>query len=445
MRAACAVLLVLGAMAPRPAAAQRVYEAEATADIGYSNTITPGTTIQSDPTAEPADVPTSVTNRFFADIRPAIAVSSGTPRLMWRAAYLFSGNLTLDSSGSTAYNNAVDLSLDAQATKFTIFTLNAAATQGSTTFLLTSRSAEQSNPEFRAPGSPSTIGVSFGQGLTSELTRQSTFHQSLVGSFSSPQDDTAAYSGTLGGTLGVDHERQRDSIGIEARSVVSRLQPLQPNQPKYTSETSGLLARYNRDLTRNWNAIGSAGVEQVYTDTGSKPLVFTPAFSVFLNVDGKTTAGGVEISHGAVTNIQVGTVSLTDKIAARGVYTLDLLSERVITASAGFLHNSPIGEAESTVAAGTGFVAQADVGFVTRIHPLLLFNARYSAFYQFDQGGGIQPTLNQILLVGVTARYSSFDDIQGRDQRRRSGRGQRVDRSDGLFPVVDEEPVNADQ
>jgi len=424
---------------PGTAAAQRVWEAEGTFNVGYNQTA--AETIQADPMAEPGDTVTSVSNRFFSEIRPSIAVQSGTARLLWRLAYVFAGTVALDSTGSTSYNNQAEASLAAQATKFTIVSLNASASQGSTTFLLTSRPADMGTPDLRAPGNPALLGASLAESINSEIGRRTNLNQVLIGTFNSPQDDFSRYSAALAGALGIEHVFPRDNIGLEARSAVSRLQPLTADGSQYTSTTNGIVARWNHDFTYNMNGIATFGVEQVYTDSGSKPLAFSPVGTLTAIYTQDRRAGAIEAAHSSLTNIQVGTVSFSDRITARGFYTLNVEKQRVISASLGFLHNEPIGEAEAVVAAGTGYAAQADAGFLSKINDTLNFTARYSIAYQFGQGGGLGPTLAQIVLVGVTARYSNIE--ADRINRPRSARGRRVDRSDGLFPVVDEAPVNA--
>ncbi len=433
--AGCCAFLIAIAIAG-PAAAQRVYEAEGTVNLGFTTTIT-GNTFQADPMAEPEDVPATVDNRAYTEVRPSIAMQTGSERYIWRFAYTFAGNLALDSSGTTTYNNQAEASFSAQATKFTQVSLSSSAAQGSQTFLLTSRSPDQGQVDIRAPGNPSLIAASLAQALNMEVTPQTSFSQSLIGTYSSPQDDFSNYSAALTGTLGLGTTLSPlTTIGMEARGSMSRLQPLRAGTSQYSSYTTSLVGRLNHDFTASWNAIASAGVEQVYTDAGSKPLAFTPTGSIAALYGGRDWAGGIDASHSTLTNIQVGTVSVSDRVAARGIYTMDLRKRRTASASIGFLHNEPIGEAEAVVAAGTGYAAQLDAGFITEITPTWLFNARYSMAYQFGQAGGLGDAFAQIILVGVTATYSSYDPLKV--QRLKPARGRRVDNMDGMFPVVDE-------
>ena len=71
----------------------------------------------------------------------------------------------------------------------------------------------------------------------------------------------------------------------------------------------------------------------MFTDTGSEPLALLPSGSVAGLYTAGKMAVSVDLSHGSFTNIQVGTVSVTDRIAARGVYTFDPLKLRSLSFS----------------------------------------------------------------------------------------------------------------
>ena len=63
---------------------------------------------------------------------------------------------------------------------------------------------------------------------------------------------------------------------------------------------------------------------------------------------------------------------------------------------------------------------------------------RYSLAYQFGQGGGIQPTLVHVVLIGVTGSVKNTPQAV----RPLPTRGRRVDGSDGVgFPVVEDVPT----
>src|SRR5262245_2879659 len=152
MRALC---FLIALAIPSTAAAQRVWEAEGTFNVGYTQTRAQA--FNADPMAEPGDMVSSVSNSFFSDVRPSIAVQMGNDRTLWRLAYVFVGAVALDSSGATTYNNQVEASYATQLSKFTQVSLASSVSQGSTTFLLTSRAADQSNPDIRAPDNPSLL------------------------------------------------------------------------------------------------------------------------------------------------------------------------------------------------------------------------------------------------------------------------------------------------
>ncbi|HSK02293.1 MAG TPA: hypothetical protein VK932_13670, partial [Kofleriaceae bacterium] len=171
-----------------------------------------------------------------------------------------------------------------------------------------------------------------------------------------------------------------------------------------------------------------------YTDTGSEPLAILPSGSVTALYTHGDTAAAIDLSHGSFTNLQVGTVSVTDRITARGIHTLDFRKLRTLSFSAGFLHNEPIGESAAIVAAGTGSALSFDAGFTTALTPHIVGTARYSVAYQFGQDGGLEPILSHIVFLGVTGRYGNADLLAR--PRALPTRGRRVDGSDGKgFPM----------
>jgi hypothetical protein len=440
VRAILSIAIALAiAVAERPAAAQRaIVEANGALNVGYNQFTQPR--FQADPNAEPEDIRDTTSDRLFTEIRPAISVQSGSPRLTWRAGYQFSGNFSLE--GDPAYSNQADGALVALPSKYTTMTVSASLAQGGTSFLLSQRPAETGTPEIRAPGNPNLLSVTLGESLSWIAGQQLVLNQSLNGSASAPQDDLGEVNASATGVLGLERVFQRNAVGLDLRASVSRLRPLREDLEPYLSLTAALLGRWNHDLSPRWNGAMTAGVEQVYTDTGSKPLAVLPSGSIILLHTAGNISAGVDLSHGTTTNIQVGTVSITDRIGARGIYTLNAEKVRILSFSAGFLHNEPIGESAAIVAAGTGNAIQGDAGFTSALtrNQSILLNVRYTLAYQYGQDGGLEASMAHIFLVGVTGRISNTDDTR----RPMPVRGRRVDGSDGLGFPVGGNPVGGD-
>lgn len=421
------IALAVG-VAGRPAAAQTPeVQADGTVNVGYSRFTQ--SIFEADANPEPEDVPETTSNRAFTEIRPGISVQSGRPRLMWRLAYQFSGIFSLE--GSPVYSNQAEAGLVTLPSKHTSMTVNATAAQGGTAFLLNLRPAESGDPQIRAPGNPNIVSASLSETLSWDVGRSFALRQSFSASLSAPQDQLDEANRAIAGTLGLDRVFKRFSAGLDVGSSLSYLRPLQADAEPYASVTNSFLIRFAHDFSYRWNGVATAGVQQVYTDTGSQPLAILPSGSVTALFTHGDTAAAIDLSHGSFTNIQVGTVSITDRIAARGVYTLDVRKLRVLSFSVGFLHNEPIGESAELVAAGTGNAVQGDLAFTTAITKYILGQARYSVSYQFGQEGGLAPITSHIVTVGVTGRYSTSDRMQ-----KLPTRGRRIDGSDGKgFPV----------
>jgi hypothetical protein len=445
-------LLVALALLGRPAMAQRVaVQADGTVNVGYNQTTQ--TTAVVDANAAPGDVATSSSTSLFTEIRPGISVQSGSPRVSWRASYLFSGTLNLEG-GAPAYSNQATGALAAELTPLTTLTVGTTFAQGGTLFLLSQKPAETGTPEIRAPGNPNRISATLSESIAWQAGRHLQVQHSLAAALSAPQDDPGNGNTALTATASIERPYERDNVGAEFRASVSSLSPLREDLGRYLSYTSAVLARWNHDFTPRWNGFATAGIEQLFTDTGNRPLAFLPAGSASLRYSAQHAGGALEFRHGTATNLQVGSVSLSDQLTARGVITLDERKLRVLSFSAGFLHNEPFGEAAVQVAAGTGNAIQGDASLTTAMTNNILATARYSLAYQYGQDSGLEqdpngaqsgavgPTLAHIFFVGVTASYSNTKQIK----RPIPTRGQRVDGADneGFLVVPDAGTTDGD-
>jgi hypothetical protein len=411
-------------------------QADAGVNVGYNQT-TRGAT-QVDPTGDASDIPASSTSQLFTEIRPGISLQTGSPRVTWRAGYVFSGNLSLNGEQLATYANAANAAMVAELSQGSLLTISAAVSQGGTSFLLSQRAADTGQPELRAPGNPNLISGSLVESLAWQLRRHLAIQQTLNGSLSAPQDALDQSNSSVNASLALEIPFTRDVFGLEAHANISWLRPLQANQAAYMTLANAVLGRWNHDFTGTWNGLVTAGMEQVFTDTGSRPLAFLPAGSASLHYTLGDVGAALDFRHGTATNLQVGSVSLTDSLTLRGNLMLDARKARALTFSGGFLHNEPIGDINALVAAGTGNAVQVDAGFTTAIRLNIQASARYSLAYQFGQGGGIPPTLVHIFLVGVTASFKNTT----RPVRPLPMRGRRVDGGDSVgFPVVEDAPT----
>lgn len=438
-RGRAAAIAIAIAVLRHPAAAQRTdVEADGTVNVGYSQTTR--TVFVPGPDDAPPDLPGGSVGRSFLEVRPGITLQTGSPRLTWRAGYVFSGSLTLSGDQGAAYSNQVDGSLAAQLTKLTTLTVSANLAQGGTSFLLTQRPADAGQPELRAPGNPDLISATLAESLAWEIAKHFTLQHTLVGGASAPQDDVGARNSNAATSLALERAFARDTVGLELRAAVSWLRPIRMQLEPYMSYTSGVLGRWNHDFTPGWNGQVSAGLEQVYTDTGSRPLAFLPAGTASLRYSRGDVGVVLDVSQGTATNLQVGSISLTDQVSVRGDVALDSREARTLGFSAGVLHNEPLGEVAALVAAGTGNAVQVDAGFTTQLARNVLGSARYSLAYQFGQAGGLPPTVAHVFFLGVTASVRNTE----RPLRPVPRLGRRVDGSDGEgFDPVEPGPVES--
>jgi hypothetical protein len=384
-----------------PATAQTVIELDGALDLGYSATT--NQTVTSDPTESPS----RIRSRLFTNIRPGVSLQAESARLKWSVGYVFAGSLTLDGTGSNTYSNAASLSLVALLTNRSTLTLGASATQGATAFQLSQRAADAGSPEIRAPGDPNRVTAALAESLVWEASSHLRLGQGLSGTLSAPQDDLGQLSTEAVGYLSLDRVFPNDALGGELRSTVARLRPLTPGAEPFPNTTNALVGRWNHDFSWRWSGQLTAGIQQTLTLAGSYPLAIVPTGSVTAQYLARNAIGSFGVTQGATTNLQTGTVSMTQQMFVRGLMSFDSLRPRLLGASAGFLHSEPLGAAAASVATGTGNAVQADIGLVWGLSDGILATARYSLAYQFGQGSGVEPSLAHVFLVGVTARYST--------------------------------------
>jgi hypothetical protein len=395
--AALAVTVRLGG----GAAAQTVIQLDGALSLGY--TTTSNQTVARDPTEPPPDV----NQRLYTDIRPSAAVQVDTARASYGAGYTFAGSVNLDGSGSSTYSNEVHGSVAALLSSRSTLTFLLGATQGGTAFQLSQRPADASSPEIRAPGDPNRVAATFAETLSFAASGFLRVGQGITAGLNAPQDDLGQLNANATAYLAVDRVFARDALGADVQSSVARLQPASTQGDPYLNITNSLLARWSHDLSLRWGARFTGGVQQVVTLTGSYPLAILPTASATATYVSGSAAGSLAASYGATTNLQTGTVSTTQQVGAHALLSFDPLHPRLLGVSAGFLHNEPLGAAAITVAAGTGNAVQADVGLVWGLSPTVLATARYSLAYQFGQDAGVEPSLAQVFLVGITARYTT--------------------------------------
>ncbi len=406
---ACAVAL-LAATAPL-AAAQTEYEVGGTADVGYTRTTST----------------TQHSSQTFAEARPMLAIQSGSPRLMWRARYEFAGGLTIAGDGGTSYSNDLQLSLASQLGKGTTIVVSGGATQGSTAFQLSQRPPASGEPTLRAPDNPALVTARLGEALALEPSQQVRLLQTLNVLATAPQGALDQYGMTATASFEASRVFPRDEVGGGFRTSYAVLTPLTTGDVRYGNLTNALVGHWNHDFDRRWNGAVTAGIEQNLTFTGSYPLAILPTGSVIARYLGLRGSGALELNFGATTDTLTGTVSQTGSVVVRGLWNLDPLRVRTLGLSAGLLRSEPIGESTTRVAAGTGNAAHADVGLIWSLTDLVLGTVRYTAAYQFDQPGGLEPSLIHVLLVGITVRYSNMRYATGAPSF-----GGRVDRTDAV-------------
>lgn len=393
--AARTVLLVLSS-ASRPASAETIIQADGAANVGYFETSEQGS------------------SRAFTEVRPALALQVQSPRVTWRAGYVFAGSLTLGSEQSRSYSNEVDLSLAAQLTKRSAMFVTGSVAQSTTEFQLSQRAPDAGQPAFRSRENPELVTTALTESYVFEPSAQLRLGQAVTGTLIAPRNALDEFNASMTASLSLDRALRsgyghgsRDTVGGELRSSYALLRPAAAPDEPFWNVRNALLARWSHDFSWRWNAQATAGVEQVLTLAGSYPLAIVPTASVTAQYLTRNGGGALAVTYGAATDLQTGTVSLSQGVVARAFVSFDSLRPRQIGVSAGFLHAEPLGQSAARTAAGVGNAAHGDVGLVWSLSDAVLVSARYSVAYQFDQPGALEPLLAHVVLVGVTMHYSS--------------------------------------
>jgi hypothetical protein len=417
-RALAVAALILGVFgSARPAEAQTAFQFDGGLDLSFTT---------STPNAEE--------NRQGAlQIRPGIMFQTGSPRLVWRASYLFAGSIGFYGPGATTYSNQLGLSLASQLSNRSVMTFSAGLVQGSTAFQLTQRPADAGVPAFRAPGNPAQVTANVGEAFAWEASEDLRLGQGLAWNYVAPQYDLSQSNWQLASYLALDRMLPSSGFGGELVSSVAWLRPLTADGAPYVSLTNSILGRWNHDLDLHWSGQLRAGVAQVLTLTGSYPLAILPTGGVTASYAGNRGGGSLSVTYGPQTNLQTGTVTQAGQALIRGFINFDPLMVRQLSASAGFMRSRPLGEVAPAFAVGTGDALQGDIGFIWALSREFLITTRYTVAYQYMQPLGVAPSFTQALLVGVTARYSTVREIPGMPTL-----GQRVDGTDAVaFPESD--------
>lgn len=391
-------------LAASPARGESAIQLDGTLALNFNTTAPARSDLALDPTEPP---PAPASRQASVEIRPAVTFQSGSPRLVWRIGYLFAGSLGVLESNVATYSNQLSASVAAQLSPRSFLSVSGGLVQGSTAFQLTQAPADAGAPSIRAPGSPAQVTATLGQSYGWEASPDLRLTQGLSGTVVAPQYALDRSNSQLVGSLVLDHVRPSDAFGGEFAPSVSWLRPVTAGGAQYLSVTNSLLGRWSHDVDPRWSGQLRVGVAQVVTLAGSYPLAIVPTGGATARYQADGAGGSVTVTYGPTTDLQTGTVTQAGQALVRGFYDFDRFQPRQLAASAGFLRSRPIGQVGLAVAAGTGDALQGDVGLVWGLMDDVLLTARYSLAYQFNQPTGLAPSLTHVLLVGVTARYSS--------------------------------------
>ena len=344
---------------------------------------------------------------FFVELRPGITFQTGSPKLVFRVAYLFAGSLGLDGSWSNNYSNQLSASLAAQPDGRSTITVTGTLVQGDTAFQLSQRPADTGQPAFRPPGSPAQVTGTLAQTYVWEANPEFRLDEALTGTVVAPQYALDQSNASVTGRLTLNHIGSTNSFGGEFLSTVARLRQSTVEAEPFWSAITSLLGLWNHDFDRGWSGAIRAGIASVVTFNDTNPKAFVPSGNLTGRYSGRDAGAGLHLDYGPQMDLQTGTIAQNARATVRGYVNFDALWPRQLSGSAGFLHAWPLGAVTPGSASGVGDALQGDLGFLWGFSEALYATARYSVAYQFNQPDGLAPSLIHVFLIGVTARYGN--------------------------------------
>ena len=413
------VLLALAVAVACPAEAQTVLHLDGSVALNYAVTT---------PTSQ-------YDNGLTTQVSPAVTFQTGSPRLVFRAGYLFSGNINLYGAGASYYSNQLNLALALQPASGSTLVISGSVTQGGTAFQISQGPADAGQPAIRAPGNPDELSASLNQAFSWEASRSVRMSQGFTAGMVAPRFDFDRLNALASVSLGGEHMGLRDAIGGSLSSSVAMLQPPAGIGDPYYSLANSLAASWSRDFSQSWNGQLAAGMAHVAQLAGSYLTALVPTASAvarYLASDVGRSGGSISVAYGPRFDLFTGTLTQAASVTARGVVNFNSPWTRQLSFSAGYLRSWAVNEASVLNAAGLGHAVQGDVGLVWGLSRALLATGRTSLAYQFGQPSGLQPSLTFVFVVGITGRYSTAESMSPVPTV-----GGRVDGMDGArFPGV---------
>jgi hypothetical protein len=416
--AARAALVALTLCAAAPARAQLALQADAAVNLGYDRE---GWT----------DDPRS---RGYVELRPGLAAQFGSPRLSWRASYVLAATGTLYGDAAGTYGHAADLSLVGELGRRSMVTLGAGLTYGGAEFRLLRSPPGSTAPALREGGDTRRVAATASQSWSWEATPRLGVGQTLTARVDAPASATEDRNLDVSATLRLDGAYERDALGTLASGRYVVLQPGGADGPRVEVVTSSLQAVWNRDLDQAWSAQVTGGVEQLLVlETSTTEM--HPAGTAVLRYQRGRAGGSLSYTRAATASLETGTMSNGDEVVLGAQLDLASFRQRQVRASVGYLRSSPF-DATPEAAAGDAEVVRVDTGLIWELLPELMGSARYSLAYQYGSRLGTGSGLVQVLMVGITWRWTN-DRSAGAMPRR----GERVDGADAVgFPGSAPEP-----
>jgi hypothetical protein len=436
MRARCGVALVGAAavatfaLGGGTAYAKATLQGQLGASIGYTDNV-----LNAPATASPV-------GDGFAEIRPSLILSAGTPRAIQRLSYTLTGNLYFTRTEANSYTNRLEWAGLFLPSPRSDLQLLASLSQGKMNTFNFGQVNEVTPGAVRVTGGATFVAAALREALTYELAPVWRLTQGIAfGSlFVVDQPRTTSNTVTLDGTVGADRVFRSDSVGLELR-----LGYLAFLDPDTTDPTTGmtiagatrhgmlnaLTARWRHDFGRAWTVEAQLGVVEANRLQSGANVVWQPYALAAARIGNAWATGELSYTHTVTPSALAGSIFTVDALSLRGTFLLGQRTGLVFTTGAGYQYarQAAFDTGVETATAHIGLVDGALTWAATR--ELSVF-ARYTYFIQKPDGmptttaTGLPDLSRHTILVGLAAIYPADPGVPRAPDRPPS----RVDRTD---------------
>lgn len=374
----------------------------------------------------------------FAEIRPSLILTAGSPRAIQRLSYTLVGNLYFTRSEANSYTNRLEWAGLFLPSRRSDLQLAVSLSQGRLNTFNFGQLNEVAPGAVRITGGQTFVAAALREAFTYELSPVWRLTQGVAfgALFVVDTPRTTSNTITTDVNLGADRVFRSDSVGLELRlGHLAFLDP--PTTDANTGMTvdgatrhgmlNALTARWRHDFGRAWTTEAQLGVVEANRLVSGANVVWQPYAFAAARVTHAWATGELTYTHTVTPSALAGSIFTVDGVALRGTFLLGQNTGLTFVVGGGyqFARQAAFDGVES---------ARAHVGSVdgtlnwAATREVSVF-ARYNYFRQVPldmatTGVGLPDLSRHTVLIGLAAIYPANPGVQ------LPRAPQRVDRTD---------------